>query len=112
MCKVLIVHHLEMCWNAGYNQAATCFEQLAERLVKHCCEAEYDRVILTRFEDYELGDEHIDARPQGDRHDEQRTQGPAQINQPFTRHRLSRYCRAARTMRRRAKVTPIRVKSG
>ena len=57
-------------------------------------------------------DEIVDPRPDGDRHDQQGRHGPAKMDQPFTRHRLSRYSRAARPMRRRAKITPFRVKSG
>ena len=56
--RVLIVHHLEEMWERGYQNQGTSFEELADKLLVHLDEVDYDRVILTRFESHELGDEH------------------------------------------------------
>lgn len=56
--KVLIIHHLEPMWEEGYNRIGrTTFEELQERFAQFLAENEFDRVILTRFEDYTAGPE-------------------------------------------------------
>ena len=39
----------------------TSFQREAQRLLEHLQEVEYDQVILTRFEDNDLGEEHYDS---------------------------------------------------
>lgn len=56
--RVLIIHHLEKMWESGYKKLGTTFEEQAELVVRHLEDMEYDRVILTRFENHELGEEH------------------------------------------------------
>lgn len=56
--KILVIHHLESEWEHGYNRMGTSFEELAEKVIDHLEENDYDRVILTRFENHQLGDEH------------------------------------------------------
>jgi len=56
--RVLIIHHLEPMWEIGYNRFNTSFDEQAERTREHLESEEYDLVILTRFEDHELSDEH------------------------------------------------------
>lgn len=51
--KVFIIHHLEPMWNEGYNRmAGTTFEELQEKFCDFLRENSFDRVILTRFEDW------------------------------------------------------------
>ena len=56
--KVLIIHHLEEIWESGYRKFGTSYEALQERFVNYLEENSFDRVILTRFEDFNLGPEH------------------------------------------------------
>lgn len=56
--KTLIIHHLESMWEHGYRKSGTCFEFLCLGVVDHLNWYKYDRVILTRFEDDSLEDEH------------------------------------------------------
>lgn len=56
--RVIILHHLEPCWDAGLRKFGTNFEELACKVIEHLEEFSYDRVILTRFEDGRLDDEH------------------------------------------------------
>lgn len=49
--KILLIHHLEPCWESGYKKIGnTSFEELSERFAEHLDNETYDRVILTRFE--------------------------------------------------------------
>lgn len=61
MTKVLIIHHLEECWSRGFGMHGTSFHNEAEKILDHLRETEYDQVILTRFEDHRLGEEHYDS---------------------------------------------------
>jgi len=61
--KVLIIHHLEEMWQAGYKKFGTDYESLQELFVEYLTENEFDHVILTRFEDWKLGDEHYLIAP-------------------------------------------------
>lgn len=57
--RVLIIHHLETCWENGYRKFGTSFEELQEKFLRHLRAARYDKVILTRFEDFALGDDYF-----------------------------------------------------
>lgn len=49
--KVLIIHHLEELWNAGYEKFGnTNFDALKEEFYNFIFENNFDRVILTKFE--------------------------------------------------------------
>jgi hypothetical protein len=50
--KVLVIHHLEPCWGSGYSRFGTTFDELQEKFLDFLSENEFDRVILTRFEDW------------------------------------------------------------
>lgn len=50
--KVLIIHHLEPMWSEGYEKFGTTFERLQEKFIDFLSENSFDRVILTRFEDW------------------------------------------------------------
>lgn len=54
MERTLIIHHLEPMWQQGYESKGTSFERLVGRLEYHLERNNYDRVILTRFEDSHL----------------------------------------------------------
>lgn len=56
--KVIILHHLEPCWDEGLRRMGTSFEELAVKVIEHLEENDYNRVILTRFEDNRLNEEH------------------------------------------------------
>jgi hypothetical protein len=53
MSKILIIHHLEPMWEIGYNDFGTGFDELLEVFLEHLEEENYDKVILTRFEEWE-----------------------------------------------------------
>jgi hypothetical protein len=59
--KVLIIHHLEMMWEPGYNGKNTDFYTLARKTVQYIKRAKPDKVILTRFEDWQPGYEHYES---------------------------------------------------
>lgn len=61
MKRVLIIHHLETMWENGYRHFATSFEELQEKFIRHLENSNYDFVILTRFEDWELDDSYFPA---------------------------------------------------
>ena len=61
MRKVLIIHHLEEMWDKGFKNNGTSFQREAERVLEHLQEEEYDQVILTRYSENSLGDEHHDS---------------------------------------------------
>lgn len=49
--KILIIHHLEEIWNAGYKQIGnTNFDELKEKFYNFIFENNFDKVILTKFE--------------------------------------------------------------
>ncbi len=50
--RVLIIHHLEKCWESGYCGFGLSFERLQEKFVEFLQENSFDRIILTRFEDW------------------------------------------------------------
>ncbi len=50
--KVLVIHHLEPMWGSGYSRFGTTFDELQERFLEYLEENEYDKIILTRFEDW------------------------------------------------------------
>jgi hypothetical protein len=50
--KVLIIHHLEPCWNSGYQSKGESFESLQEKFIEFLNENSFTKVILTRFEDW------------------------------------------------------------
>lgn len=52
--KILIIHHLETEWEQGYKRFDTSFEELLERFADYLSENHFDRVILTRFEEWQI----------------------------------------------------------
>lgn len=52
--KTLIIHHLEPMWEEGYKNNSTSFNQLLELFNEHLEDNQYDRIILTRFEDFQV----------------------------------------------------------
>lgn len=52
--KTLIIHHLEPLWERGYQMHGTSFDSLQEKFAEYLAENEFDKVILTRFEDYRM----------------------------------------------------------
>lgn len=48
--KVLIIHHLESMWDAGYKNAGTSFWKLEYKFGEYLRKNEFDRVIITNFE--------------------------------------------------------------
>ena len=57
--RVLILHHVEPDWEAPLVSRGTSFEEVCEDIIDHIENSEqYDRIILTRWEDWELCDEH------------------------------------------------------
>lgn len=59
--RTLIIHHLEPMWEAGYQKAGTSFAELVQRFCAHIEDSEYDKVILTRFEDNRLQEPEYDS---------------------------------------------------
>ena len=59
--KTIIIHHLETMWTWGLKKAGTSFEEVSHNVLLHLLDNEYDRVILTRFEDNRLEDAHYEA---------------------------------------------------
>lgn len=55
--RVLIVHHLEPCWEQGYVSNGTSFDLLCGQLAEYLEENQYNRIILTRFEECEIPEE-------------------------------------------------------
>lgn len=56
--RVCIIHHLEEMWSDGYRKFGTSFDQEAEKIIDYLENETFDRVILVRFEDHELSNEH------------------------------------------------------
>lgn len=56
--KVLIIHHLEPIWQDEYQKFGTSFEELVEKFHEHLSNETYDLVILTRFEEYRIGEDY------------------------------------------------------
>lgn len=57
--KTLIIHHLESMWESSYiSTGGITYEDLLFKFRDHLEEQEYDRVILTRFEDIRFEPEH------------------------------------------------------
>lgn len=56
----LIIHHLESMWESGYQQFGESFEGLCEKVLLYIQEheADFDQIILTRFEDNRLENVH------------------------------------------------------
>lgn len=51
--KVLIMHHVEPMWESSLSSiAGLTFDQYLENIADHVFVNDYDRVILTRFEDH------------------------------------------------------------
>jgi hypothetical protein len=50
--RVLIIHHLEPCWSDGYRKFGTSFERLQEKFLDFLAENVFDKIILTRFEEF------------------------------------------------------------
>lgn len=59
--KVLLIHHLETCWDFGLKRFGTSFDREASKILQHLEENDYDRVILTRFEEPKLEPAHYEA---------------------------------------------------
>ena len=57
--KTLVIHHLESMWESSYLKVGgISYEDLLYRFREHLEDTEYDRVILTRFEDNRFEPEH------------------------------------------------------
>ena len=56
--KILIIHHLESMWESGYKKQGESFESLAEKVINHIKESDYDKVILTQLENNSPQEEH------------------------------------------------------
>jgi hypothetical protein len=56
--RVLLIHHFETMWDTGLRLFGSSFEEMGELLLDNLGSHEYDRVILTRFEDSRLEIEH------------------------------------------------------
>lgn len=50
--KVLIIHHLEPMWENGYQKFGLTFERLQEKFLDFLSENVFDKIILTRFEEW------------------------------------------------------------
>lgn len=61
MSKVLIIHHLEMTWETGYNNHETSFYELASKIKTHIKKSNYDKIVLTQFENYKPQHEHYQS---------------------------------------------------
>jgi hypothetical protein len=61
MRNVLILHHLEPMWETGYKRAGTSFYRMCEKVIDHLNDHRYKRIILTRFEDSKLDQQHYEA---------------------------------------------------
>ena len=58
--KVLIAHHVEEMWRKSLMKiGGKCLDEFIESIYAHCVENDIDRLIITRFEDFEMGDEHF-----------------------------------------------------
>ena len=57
----LIIHHLETVWECGYRKLGTSMVDLCLKIREHIEDFDYDKVILTRFEDDELQDDHYET---------------------------------------------------
>lgn len=58
---VLILHHIEPCWEDGYQNyalPATTFEEFAQKVAEYITENSFSRIILTRFDEWKLTDEY------------------------------------------------------
>lgn len=56
--RICLLHHLEELWSEGLSMYGTSFEEEVAKVVDYLKAEEFDRVILVRFEDFELGPEH------------------------------------------------------
>jgi len=56
--RTLIIHHVETMWDASLRKYGTDIYAVAQKILDHIETSDYDRVILTRFEDWELEDMH------------------------------------------------------
>lgn len=52
MNKVLILHHVEPMWSAALQRFGTSFERLQEKILDFLENNVFDKIILTRFEDW------------------------------------------------------------
>lgn len=59
--KILLLHHLESMWEEGLKKFDTSFEAEAEKIRHYINHNDFDEVVLVRFEEFELGDEHYQA---------------------------------------------------
>lgn len=54
MAKILLIHHLEPCWNVSMQKYGTSFKREERRAAAWIRKNKPDRVILTRFEHYRI----------------------------------------------------------
>lgn len=57
--KILILHHVEAMWNDSLLNYNTSIDEMIEDIKNHLDENNYDKVILNRFEDFEISEEHF-----------------------------------------------------
>jgi len=59
--KTLLIHHLEELWSDGYKNFGTSFEAEAAKIANYIRKSDFERVLLVRMEDFDLGEEHHSA---------------------------------------------------
>ena len=52
--KTLIIHHLQPIWEKGLNRYGTSFEEQMQLVCEHSENNQYNQVILTNFESWEI----------------------------------------------------------
>lgn len=61
MSKILILHHVEEMWRTGLATYNTNFDEVAANLINYIENSDFDRIILVRYGDAEIGQEHIES---------------------------------------------------
>jgi hypothetical protein len=56
----IILHHVQSCWDDGFERLNTSFEEVAYNIITHLRRNRYKQVILTLFEKYKLCEEHYE----------------------------------------------------
>jgi hypothetical protein len=61
--KILIIHHLEPCWDYGYKRYGTQFQDLERRACSWIRKNKPDKIILTRFESHSCDFSEYESLP-------------------------------------------------
>lgn len=56
--KILIAHHVESMWKETLNKKGVCIYELIEKIAHFCEENQVDKIVLTRFEDWDMEEIH------------------------------------------------------